>query len=232
MIVLAMRPACAFTTATPSAVVTCSEHHLEAGKSARSGSNTSTKRASRSNDVDLGPGHLAVDEERHPRLPSRREPEHGGDRGHAELNCGGMRRIEFDRRQQSSVGMAGDDVGGISAVGEIGGHQRGEAHPPAPLPGSARDRPRPNAVVVVTGGVRLHTTIARPKARREAGTTARIGSPSRKWTPIVGAMKGQLVMSGPANTMNLLHEAKHTVAGRVWAGRESPKEKASVAAQV
>ena len=81
-------------------------------------------------DVDVRVGDLAVDEERHPggghRLEDRHDP---GDIGDAGGGVGRrVRRVELDRGQHM-IAMPGDQVGGVAGVGQVGGHQRGEAGP-------------------------------------------------------------------------------------------------------
>ncbi len=79
-------------------------------------------------DVDIRVGDLAVDEERHPAPGHRFEHRHDtGDVGDAGGRVGRrVGRIELDRGQHAG-GVAGDDVGGVGRVGQVGGHQRGEA---------------------------------------------------------------------------------------------------------
>ena len=76
-------------------------------------------------DVDLGIGHLAMDEQRHAGLLHRLQP--AGDRVHrgdaVRRIGGGVRRIELGRDPDAFL-LAAHELGRIGAVGQVAGHQR------------------------------------------------------------------------------------------------------------
>ena len=122
------RGRCARTTATPSAVVTCSITTLSRGNLASVGSSTTSMNAfSRSNISTSGCDILAMHQQRNAVLGHRRQ--HAVDlvdRGDAVGRIGGgVGGIELGRREDA-VAVAGDQVGRVGRVGEIAGHQRRE----------------------------------------------------------------------------------------------------------
>ncbi len=80
--------------------------------------------------IDVGVGRLAVDEEWHPdfrhALQHRHHPPKIGD---AVRRVGRrMRRVELDRGEDA-LAIAARDLNRIAAVGQVGGHQRCEIYP-------------------------------------------------------------------------------------------------------
>jgi hypothetical protein len=148
-------------------------------------------------DVDLRIDHLAMHQQRQPdRLHPVQDRADLGQVAHAAMRVGGgARRVQLHRGQHALLLAAGKVVG-VGALGQIGGHQRGEA--------CAVGQRRQDAVAISPGVGSGHHR--RRQVRHDDGAgemrrgvrqhRAQHGTVAQMQMPIIGAAESQAVGHG------------------------------------